>query len=59
MSWQRSGMVPPGNRAYLRPASRDGKGIAIVGVFAYAESLKVVVMFHQFGLDERAGGIGA
>ncbi len=37
----------------------DRRGIAIVGVFAYAESLKVEVMFHQFGLDERAGGIGA
>jgi hypothetical protein len=43
----------------IRRTNAFGKGIAIVGVFAYAEPLKVVVMFQQFGLDEKAGGIGA
>ena len=43
----------------LHNVHRKSRGIAIAGVFAYAESLKVEVMFHQFGLDEKAGGIGA
>jgi hypothetical protein len=52
--WTRLARLACGRRVH-----EGCRGIAILGVFAYAKPLKVQVMFQQFGLDERAGGIGA